>query len=77
MNDYKSLKELYDALIPAFNIKLKELKYKGIDNITRDDIWNYLKDSKWKTATNLGISDMVSDIMNVSYIDLVRYKNIS
>ena len=44
MDEYKSLKELYEALDPAFRVKLRLLKKKGITYISRDDIWNYLKE---------------------------------
>lgn len=74
MYEYKSLKELYNSLKPAFDIKLKELKYKNETNITKEDIWTYLSLTKWTKAHNLGISDMVSDIMNVNYLDLKKYK---
>lgn len=73
MIEYKSLKELYEALIPAFNAKVRILKSRGVRDISRDDIWNYLKVSKWENAINLGIAEMVSDIMNVSEIDIKKY----
>lgn len=73
MEEYKSLKELYLSLIPAFNIKLRVLKSKGITLVSKEDIWNYLKNTKWENAVNLGISDMVSDIINVSDLELDNY----
>jgi len=73
MDEYKSLKELQEALIPAFNVKLRILKSKGIDNISKDDIWNYLRINRWEKATNLGISEMVSDIINVNELDINSY----
>ena len=72
MLEYQSLRELYEALKPAFNVKIRILQNKGID-IKETDIWNYLKDTRWKTATNLGIADMVSDIINISDIELEKY----
>ena len=74
MYEYKSLKELYTALKPAFDVKLRELEYRKEYDITKEDIWTYLSMTKWKQAHNLGISDMVSDIMHVSYLDLKKYK---
>lgn len=73
MDEYKSLKELHEALIPAFNVKLRILKSKGINNISKDDIWNYLRINKWEKATNLGISEMVSDIINVNELAINDY----
>lgn len=73
MDEYKSLKELYQALIPALNVKLRTLKAYGIDDMKREDIWEYLKVTRWKIATNLSISEMVNDIINVSNIELGQY----
>ncbi len=73
MDEYKSLKELYEALDPAFRVKLRLLKKKGITYISRDDIWNYLKDTRWVKASNLGIAEMVQDIINSNDIELANY----
>jgi hypothetical protein len=73
MEEYKSLKELYVSLIPAFNVKLRMLKSKGITFISREDIWNYLKTTKWEKSINLGIAEMVSDIINTSDLELDNY----
>lgn len=64
MDGYKSTKELFDSLIPAFNVKLR-LIGKEYYYITRTDIWNYLKINKWVYANNLQVSDMVDDIIMV------------
>lgn len=73
MDEYKSLKELYEALIPALNVKVRTYKSRSNDKILKEDIWDYLKNTRWKKATNLSISEMVSDIINVSDYDLERY----
>lgn len=64
MDGYTSVKELYNSLIPAFNVKLRLIN-KEYDYITKTDIWNYLKINKWSKDTGLTISDMVDDIIMV------------
>ena len=64
MDGYTSQKELFDSLIPAFNVKLRIIK-KDYDYITKNDIWNYLKINKWCKDVGLTISEMVDDIIMV------------
>ena len=64
MDGFTSQKELFNSLIPAFNVKLRLIN-KDYDYITKTDIWNYLKINKWCKAIGLTIADMVDDIMMV------------
>jgi len=64
MDEYKSVKELFDSLKPAFLVKLRLIN-KDYDYITRNDIWNYLKINKWCKDVDLTISEMVDDIIMV------------
>ena len=73
MYEYRSQKELYQGLIPAMNVKLKLLKKSNYSDITRDDIWNYLKDNRWKSSINLTLADMVQDIIHTDNLEIVRY----
>ncbi len=73
MDEYKSVKELYEALIPALNVKLRMFKNNEFNYLTKDDIWNYLKDNVWVHSVNLTISQMVSDIVNVEGIKIDKY----
>lgn len=70
MKEYKNMRELFDNLKPAFDVKLRLVK-KDYDYITRTDIWNYLKLNKWCKDTNLTISEMVDDIIlvDISKVD--------
>ena len=70
--NYLTSEELYERLIPALNTKVTELKRNDLDYIKQDDIWNYLKDSKWKNANNLLLYQMVDDILNLHYTSPVR-----
>lgn len=62
--EFNSQKELYDRLKPALNTKMTELKENGYGYLKIEDIWNYLKESKWRSSHNLVLSEMVSDILN-------------
>lgn len=74
MREYKSQKELYLNLIPALNVKIKYLKKNNFKEITREDIWNYLRDSKWKYSVDLTLADMVNDIIHTDNDDINNYK---
>lgn len=73
MNEYTSQKELYEALIPAFNVKLRMFKNNEFSFLTKKDIWDYLKDNVWVNSVNLTISQMVSNIINVEGSKIVNY----
>ncbi len=71
--DFTNLKDLYDRLTPALKSKKEELIRLGCDYITELDIWNYLKDKKWKNSYNLLLYQMVDDILNVENIVIMDY----
>ena len=71
--NFKTLKELYDRLAPALKSKVKELKAKGYSFLTEKDLWDYLKNNKWNTETDLTLYDLVSEIFYIEETDLVRY----
>ena len=75
MYEYKSQLELYQSLIPALNVKIKYLRKNKIKEITKEDIWNYLKETKWKNSINLTLADMVQDILHTDNGELIEYKN--
>ena len=77
MYEYKSQQELYQNLIPALNVKLRLLKKNNYENITKKDVWNYLKTNKWTNSINLTISEMVNDIIHADNkeIDIYMKKN--
>ena len=72
MDEYTNIKELFEDLKPAFNVKLRLIK-KDYDYITRNDIWNYLKINKWCKDVNLTISEMVDDIIMVDIDKVDRF----
>lgn len=61
--EFNSKEELYERVLPALKIKVKEIKRLGISNITCLDVWNYLIETNWKSRKNLMLSDIVNDIL--------------
>ena len=61
---FSSVDELFNRLKPALRSKVAELKREGYNYLTVEDIWNYLKESKWKNSKNLALNEMVSDIFH-------------
>ena len=77
--EFNSLLDLYKKLYPALTTKKNEIKKTGREYIREEDIWNSLKESKWKSSSNLTLSEMVNDILecNVEVLDLYIKKQIS
>ena len=73
MYEYKNQLELYQSLIPAFHVKLKLLKKSDYTDITSKDIWDYLKDNKWRISVDLTLADMVEDIIHTDNLEIVHY----
>ena len=73
MYEYNNQLELYNGLKPAINVKLKELKRTEYNYITSIDIWNFLKETKWRGSIDLTLGEMVQDIIHVSHIDIDKY----
>lgn len=71
--EFKSIIELYERLKPALNAKVAELKRYDINYIKIEDIWNYLRISKWSKANNLLLYQMVDDILNIDNMLLDNY----
>ena len=71
--EFNNVKELYERLKPALNTKVTELKRNDLDYIKIEDIWNYLKDSKWSSANNLLLYQMVDDILNLDNSEIDEY----
>ena len=74
MREFSSQKELYLNLVPALNVKMKALKRSNFVDITKEDIWNYLRDNKWKYSVDLTLADMVNDIIHTNNVDINDYK---
>lgn len=62
--EFNNLQELYDRLRPALRTKRNEMVRNGYNYIKPEDIWNYLKEVKWKKASDLSLYEMVNDVLN-------------
>jgi hypothetical protein len=71
--EFNSLEELFSRLSPALNSKQRELKNEKLGYIKKEDIWNYLREIKWKHCKNLSLADMVDDILNCSNNEIDKY----
>lgn len=68
--EFSSLEELYNRIKPALKTKCTELKRMNYYYIKEEDIWNYLKEYKWKKTRNLNLFEMASDILNLDIYEL-------
>ena len=73
IEEFSSIKELYERLIPAMTTRVRELHREGYVFVKNEDVWNYLKISKWSKANGLELSDMVSDILSCSGYEMDDY----
>ena len=73
MREYHSQEELYEGLIPAMKVKLSRLRENNYYNIKCEDIWNYLRDTKWKDSFDLTLGEMVNDIIHVDNEKIANY----
>lgn len=70
---FTSLSELYERIGPALRTKQSEMKREGYTYIKEEDIWNYLKEVKWKNSKNLTLFDMVDDVLNTDSMIIDTY----
>lgn len=70
--EFSSELELYNRLVPA--LETRQIEFNRKNNIVEIEIiWDYLKETMWKESTDLGLADMVSDILNVSFDEILEY----
>jgi len=73
VDGFTSLEQLYKRVKPALKSKCKDLQRIGIDFVTEEDIWNYLKENIWCKGNNLTLGEMVNDIMTLRNTDIIEY----
>ncbi|MEG0022165.1 MAG: post-transcriptional regulator [Bacilli bacterium] len=71
--EFNSLEELYSRLKPALVTKTEEMHRVGFEYIKEEDVWNYLKEIKWKESNDLLLYQMVSDVLNADNILIDGY----
>ena len=72
--EFTSQQQLYNKLLPVFNVKKRLIKNTEYNDITNQDIWYYLIEHKWKNSYNLTISDIVNDIITLD-LELIAKRN--
>ena len=71
--EFSSLKELYNHIKPALETKASEMHRLGFDYIKCEDIWNYLKENKWKKSSDLSLYEMINDVLNTDNVLIDTY----
>ena len=71
--EFSSLKELYERIKPALETKASEMRRLGYSYIKCEDIWNYLKENKWKKASDLALHEMINDVLNTDNVLIDSY----
>lgn len=62
--NFSTLESLYERLVPALKSKENELHKNHMIYITKQDIWNFCYNTKWRGGENLTLADLVNDILN-------------
>ena len=71
--EFNSEQDLYQKLVPVLNIKVRDLKTKTNIDFKENDIWNFLRENKWKNTEGLSLSMMVQDILYIKFQDILKY----
>lgn len=71
--EFNSAEELFNRLKPALKSKVFELQKEGYRYLEIEDVWNYLKEVKWKGSVNLSLNEMVSDILMTDNVLIDNY----
>ena len=68
-------KKLFNRVKPALKSKIKELKRLGINNVSEEFLFEYLKKNIWNQKEKLTLGDLVNDILmcdNNAFIDYLE-----
>ena len=68
--EFATLEDLYERVLPALHMRTEELISAGEMYIKEDDIWNYLKVTKWSKALDLSLYMVVDDIIKCKASDI-------
>lgn len=71
--NFNSLEELYKRIKPALITKKEEMNRTMYPYIKEEDIWNYLKEVKWKKTLDLSLAEMVNDVLNCDEVQVDNY----
>ena len=73
--NFGTLIDLYNRVLPALKSKVKELKQNHITFVTEKDVWDCLRKKKWNGESDLTLYDIVNDILFVDEKEVVNYLN--
>ena len=68
-------KKLFNRVKPALKSKIKELKRLGINNVSEEFLFEYLKKNIWNQKENLTLDELVNDILmcdNNAFIEFLE-----
>lgn len=71
--EFTTQKELYLKLLPVFNVKKRLNSITKYKDITNENIWKYLTETKWKNSVGLTIDEMINDIITVEIDKINKY----
>ncbi len=74
MNEFHSKEELFKRVYPALKTRYIQFCRLGYSDVSVEEIWNYLS-NQWKNGNDLMLSDIVNDIMNVTYDEIKAFLN--
>lgn len=75
--NFGTLKDLYERVLPALKSKVKELENNHISFVTEKDVWDCLRKNKWNGETDLTLYDIVNDILFIEekeILDFMHFK---
>ena len=73
---FNNVQELYELLLPALETKEIQLRRNDYLGLSKKDIFNYLKNSKWKDIRSLKLYQMVDDILELDNDELNSSKEL-
>ncbi len=71
--NFSTLKDLYERVLPALKSKVKELKKSHLSFVTERDVWDCLRKSKWNKESDLTLYDIVNDILFIEEKEILNY----
>lgn len=74
--NFGTLKDLYERVLPALRSKVKELKNDRISFVTEKDVWDCLRKNKWNGESDLTLYDIVNDILFLEEKEILNYVNL-
>lgn len=70
--------DLFKKVLPAIQSKIEEFQHYGYEHITKEDLWNYCVNKKWrkKIIEELKLYEVVETIFSISASEIVSYTQI-